>query len=46
MFGAEDSLDNVMERALQQNDPLKVQTRLASIFENSGKHEVRAKVYV
>lgn len=40
LYGTQDSLVKVFERALQQNDPKKVFFHLISIYIKSDKHEV------
>lgn len=37
----QESLDKVLEEALQMNDPFKVHTQMLQIYADSGKSEVR-----
>lgn len=43
MYGTNDSLKEIIKNALSHNDPLKVNMKLAGIFESSDKFEVMKK---
>ncbi|XP_048249313.1 protein RRP5 homolog isoform X1 [Haliotis rufescens] len=45
MYGAEAQLTAVFDRALQQNDPVKVYRQMVQVYSNSGKMEEAEKMY-
>ncbi|XP_055335670.1 protein RRP5 homolog [Paramacrobiotus metropolitanus] len=45
LHGTKDSLEDVLQNAIQHNDPLKIYRQMAAIFVNTGKHEQAEATY-
>lgn len=45
LYGTEQTLAKVFESALQENEPIEVYKRLATVYMQSKKHELASKLY-